>query len=318
MSATIIDSEVEAPADVSTSEDQVPKPRRRSRRRGMGWGLLFASPYLLHLVALTAWPLLASLAFAFTSYDMVNPPQWVGVDNFVRLANDPMFWRTLANTAYFAVLFVPLQTGLALLLAIALNQKLKGMAFLRGAYFIPVISSWVVVAFVADAVFNSRFGIANQMLEWFGLPKQDWLQDPHLVIPVLVLVAVWKGVGYMAVLFLAGLQSIPEEQYEASTLDGANAGQRLRHITLPWISGTTFLVLILTIIQTLQSFDQVFVMTDGGPNGASELSVLYLYRQGFEYFQMGYASAIAWVLLALIMLLTLIQFRLQKKWVHYA
>lgn len=317
MSVTIADAGTEAPVAVSVPETDAPKPRRRTRR-GMGWGLLFASPYLVHLVALTAWPLLASLAFAFTSYDMVNPPQWVGVENFVRLANDPMFWRTLGNTAYFAVLFVPLQTGLALLLAIALNQKLRGMAWLRGAYFIPVISSWVVVAFVADAVFNSRFGIANQVLQWLGLPTQDWLQDPNLVIPVLVLVAVWKGVGYMAVLFLAGLQAIPEEQYEAATLDGASAGQRLRHITLPWISGTTFLVLILTIIQTLQSFDQVFIMTDGGPNGASELSVLYLYRQGFEYFQMGYASAIAWVLLVLIMLLTLVQFRLQKRWVHYA
>ncbi|MFD5226564.1 carbohydrate ABC transporter permease [Microbacterium sp. NPDC058342] len=318
MTVTIADSGVEAqPPGVPAPGSSTAKPRRRSRR-GMGWGLLFASPYLLHLIALTAWPLLASLAFAFTSYDMVNAPRWVGVDNFVRLANDPMFWRTLGNTAYFAVLFVPLQTGLALLLAIALNQKLKGMALLRGAYFVPVISSWVVVAFVADAIFNARFGVANQLLQWLGLPRQDWLQDPNLVIPVLVSVAVWKGVGYMAVLFLAGLQSIPEEQYEAATLDGANAAQRLRHITLPWISGTTFLVLILTIIQTLQSFDQVFVMTDGGPNGASELSVLYLYRQGFEYFQMGYASAIAWVLLALIMLLTLVQFRLQKKWVHYA
>ncbi|MDT0157664.1 sugar ABC transporter permease [Microbacterium sp. ARD32] len=317
MTATMIDPGVEAP-EGAPAPGRVEKKTRRRSRRGMGWGLLFASPYLLHLVALTAWPLLASLVFAFTSYDMVNSPKWVGIDNFVRLANDPMFWRTLGNTAYFAVLFVPLQTGFALLLGIALNQKLKGMAFLRGAYFIPVISSWVVVAFVADAIFNSRFGVANQVLQWLGLPKQDWLQNPDLVIPVLVVVAVWKGVGYMAVLFLAGLQAIPEEQYEAARLDGANAWQRLRHITMPWISGTTFLVLILTIIQTLQSFDQVFVMTDGGPNGASELSVLYLYRQGFQYFQMGYASAIAWVLLALIMLLTVIQFRLQKKWVHYA
>ncbi|MEU4363609.1 sugar ABC transporter permease [Promicromonospora sp. NPDC023987] len=316
MAITMNKQAAELPAGASDPPARTPGKRRR--RRGMGWGVLFASPYLVHLLLLTLWPLLASLVFAFTSYDMVNPPQWVGLANFERLAGDPMFWRTLGNTAYFAVLFVPLQTGLALLLATALNQKLRGMAFLRGAYFIPVISSWVVVAFVADAIFNSRFGVANTVLQSLGLPRQDWLQDPALVIPTLVAVAVWKGVGYMAVLFLAGLQAIPEEQYEAAKLDGANAFHRFRYVTLPWISGTTFLVLILTVIQTLQSFDQVFVMTDGGPNGASELTVLYLYRQGFEYFQMGYASAIAWVLLAIIMLLTLIQFRLQKRWVHYA
>lgn len=316
MAITMNKQAAEMPAGASDPPARTPGKRRR--RRGMGWGVLFASPYLVHLLLLTLWPLLASLVFAFTSYDMVNPPQWVGLANFERLAGDPMFWRTLGNTAYFAVLFVPLQTGLALLLATALNQKLRGMAFLRGAYFIPVISSWVVVAFVADAIFNSRFGVANTVLQSLGLPRQDWLQDPALVIPTLVAVAVWKGVGYMAVLFLAGLQAIPEEQYEAAKLDGANAFHRFRYVTLPWISGTTFLVLILTVIQTLQSFDQVFVMTDGGPNGASELTVLYLYRQGFEYFQMGYASAIAWVLLAIIMLLTLIQFRLQKRWVHYA
>ncbi|GAB4085964.1 sugar ABC transporter permease [Myceligenerans cantabricum] len=305
-----------APPGARVSPARVRGERRRPR--GMGWGILFASPYLLHLLVLTLWPLLASLAFAFTAYDMVSPPTWVGLANFERLAGDPVFWRTLGNTAYFAVLFVPVQTGLALLLAIALNQRIRGIALLRGAYFVPVISSWVVVAFVADAIFNSRFGVANTVLESLGLPRQDWLQDPVLVIPTLVAVAVWKGVGYMAVLFLAGLQSIPDEQYEAAKLDGASGLQRFRFVTLPWISGTTFLVLILTVIQTLQAFDQVFVMTDGGPNGASELTVLYLYRQGFEYFQMGYASAIAWVLLAIIMLLTVVQFRLQKRWVHYA
>jgi multiple sugar transport system permease protein len=307
----------EAPSGAS-GPIRTPSPRRKRSRKGMGWGVLFASPYLVHLLALTLWPLLASLVFAFTSYDMVTAPQWVGIDNFVRLANDATFWRTLGNTAYFAILFVPLQTGLALLLALALNQHLRGMAIMRAAYFIPVISSWVVVAFVADAIFNTRFGVANTVLQFVGLPRLDWLQDSALVIPTLVVIAVWKGVGYMAVLFLAGLQGIPDEQFEAAKLDGANAFQRFRFITTPWISGTTFLVLILTVIQTLQSFDQVFVMTNGGPNGASELSVLYLYRQGFEYFNMGYASAIAWVLLAIIMILTIIQFRLQKKWVHYA
>ncbi|NEE02739.1 carbohydrate ABC transporter permease [Phytoactinopolyspora halotolerans] len=292
--------------------------RRSRRRKDRAWGVLFASPYLAHLLLLMLWPLGASLYFAFTTYDLVNPPEWTGFENFTRLLSDNNFWRTLGNTAYFAVLFVPAQTILALLLAVALNQKIKGIALFRTAFFVPVVSSWVVVAYVADSMLNPRSGIANTLLDWVGLPTQDWLQSPALVIPTLAGVAVWKGVGYMMLLFLAGLQAIPEERYEAAKVDGASALQRLRHITMPGVSGTTFLVLVLTLITTLQAFEQVFVMTDGGPNGASELTVLYMYRQGFEYFQMGYASAIAWVLFLLILVLTIVQLRLQRKWVHYA
>ncbi|MFI0423468.1 carbohydrate ABC transporter permease [Spongiactinospora sp. 9N601] len=296
-----------------------PPPTARTRKvRERAWALAFASPYLLHLVALTAWPVLASLFFSMTDYDLMSPPTFVGFGNFSRLLGDEVFWRTLGNTAYFAVLFVPTQTVLALLLAMALNQRLRGMALFRAAYFVPVVSSWVVVAYVADAVFNPQTGIANQVLGLVGLPAENWLQDPALVIPTLAAVAVWKGVGYMMVLFLAGLQAIPEERYEAAKIDGASAWSRFRYITLPGISGTTFLVLVLTSIETLQSFEQVYVMTDGGPHGASELTVLYLYRQGFQFFQMGYASAVAWVLFVLVLALTLVQFRLQRRWVHYA
>ncbi|GLX02391.1 sugar ABC transporter permease [Microtetraspora sp. NBRC 16547] len=295
------------------------RPPARKRHAGERvWAVAFASPYLLHLVALAAWPLLASLFFSMTDYDLVSSPKFVGFDNFARMFNDGLFWRTLGNTAYFAVLFVPTQTVLALALAIALNQRLRGMALFRAAYFVPVVSSWVVVAYVADAVFNPQTGIANQVLDFFGLPAENWLQDPALVIPTLAAVAVWKGVGYMMVLFLAGLQAIPEERYEAAKIDGASAWNRFRYITLPGVSGTTFLVLVLTSIETLQSFEQVFVMTDGGPHGASELTVLHLYRQGFQFFQMGYASAIAWVLFVLVLALTMVQFRLQRRWVHYA
>ncbi|MFF4772628.1 carbohydrate ABC transporter permease [Microtetraspora fusca] len=300
-----------------TAADRRPSARKRLAGE-RAWAIGFASPYLLHLVALAAWPLLASLWFSMTDYDLVSSPKFIGFDNFVRMFNDGLFWRTLGNTAYFAVLFVPTQTALALGLAIALNQRLRGMALFRAAYFVPVVSSWVVVAYVADAVFNPQTGLANQVLDFFGLPAENWLQDPALVIPTLAAVAVWKGVGYMMVLFLAGLQAIPEERYEAAKIDGASAWNRFRYITLPGISGTTFLVLVLTSIETLQSFEQVFVMTDGGPHGASELTVLHLYRQGFQFFQMGYASAIAWVLFVLVLALTLVQFRLQRRWVHYA
>lgn len=286
--------------------------------KGYGWGLLFSSPYLVHIVVLLAWPVIGSLYFAFTDYNLIAAPSFVGFDNFTQMWRDSEFWASLRNTAYFAVIYVPAQTVFALLLAVALNRAMRGIGLLRALYFLPVISSWVVVAFVADSVFNPTFGVANTMLEWVGLPAQKWLQDPDLVIPTLAVIAVWKGVGYMMVIYLAGLQAIPPELYEAATVNGANAWQKLRHVTVPALSGTTFLVLVLSTITTLQAFEQVYVLTNGGPNGASELTVLYLYQQGFEFFHMGYASAISWVLCLLIVLLTVIQFRLQKRWVHYA
>lgn len=296
-----------------------PDPRKRARRVQRLWATLFASPYLVHLVALTAWPIAALVYFSFTDYDAVTSPSWVGLDNFQRLLHDDLFWSSMWHTVYFTLLYVPAQTAVALLLAVALNQKLRGLTFFRAAFFIPVISSWVVVAYVADSVFNPQFGIANTVLGWVGLPAQGWLESPSLVIPTLALVAVWKGAGYMMVLFLAGLQTIPQERYEAARVDGASAWQRMRYVTLPGVSATTFLVLVLSTITSLQAFEQIYAMTNGGdPNRASELTVNYMYRQGFEFFHMGYASAIACVLFLFIFALTLIQLRLQKKWVHYA
>jgi multiple sugar transport system permease protein len=289
--------------------------RIRSERR---WATLFASPYLIHLVLLMAWPLIALAYLSFTQYDTLSAPRWVGLDNYSRLFGDGAFWRSLGNTGVFAIIFVPLQTALALLLAVALNQRLRFIPLLRGAYFVPVVSSWVVIAYVADSVFNPRTGLANTALAWVGIDPQTWLNDPALVIPTLAVVAVWKGVGYMMVLFLAALQAIPKDLYDAAEVDGAGAWHRFRNITMPGVSGTTFLVLVMSTISTLQAFDQVFVMTDGGPNGASEVTVLYMFRQGFQFFQMGYAAAIAWVLFAIILVLTLFQMWLQKKWVHYA
>ena len=302
---------------MTTTETRIARPHRASARPAKGagthrqrsgpraWATLFAFPYLAHLLVLTAWPVLALAYLSFTDYDTINTPSWIGLDNFTRLLGDAAFWKTLLNTAYFAVLFVPAQTILALLLAVALNQRLRWISLLRGAYFVPVISSWVVVAYVADAVFNPQFGMANTLLRWLGLPEQVWLQSPALVIPTLALVAVWKGVGYMMVLFLAGLQNIPQERYEAAEIDGASAWQRFRYITLPGVSATTFLVLVLSTITTLQAFEQVYVMTNGGPNRRRQrVTVLYMYQQGFEFFHMGYAAAVAWVLFGLIFILT--------------
>ncbi len=289
------------------------------------WGILMISPYLIHFIVFIAFTLLASLYFSFSKYDMLNSPEWVGLDNYNKLIQDPVFWKSLWNTIYFTVLFVPTQTILALILAVALNQQLKGLKFYRMAHFIPVISSWTVVLYVADAIFNPRFGLANDILLKLGLQPQQWLNDEKLVIPVLVLVAVWKGIGYMMVIFLAGLQNVPEDLYEAADIEGAGVLKKFRHVTIPLISATTFLVLVLSTITTFQAFEQIYVMTGnsgditaaGGPNNASMVLMLYLFQQGFAFLKMGYASAIAWVLFIMLFLITLIQVKLQNKWVHY-
>ncbi|MFD2329548.1 carbohydrate ABC transporter permease [Cohnella sp. GCM10020058] len=298
---------------------------RRKRFSSEGrWGLIMVSPYLIHFFVFVAGPLAASLYFSFSDYDMLNPPKWAGLDNFARMADDPLFWRSLWNTLYFAVLFVPLQTLLALVLAVVLNQKLKGLKWFRMAHFIPVISSWTVILYVADAIFNPRFGMANALLTRLGLDPQRWLQDEALAIPLLVIIAVWKGIGYIMVIYLAGLQSVPGDLYEASEIDGAGALRKFRSITLPMISPTTFLVVIMSTISTFQAFEQIYVLTGrgdmgsaGGPNNAAMVLMLDLYREGFTYMRMGYASAIAWVLFMILFALTMLQLWGQKKWVHY-
>jgi len=282
------------------------------------------SPYLLHLIVFVAGPLVASLYFSLSDYDMLNPPEWIGFGNYERLIGDSLFWKSLGNTLYFAVLFVPLQTLFALLLALALNQRLKGLKLFRMAHFVPVISSWTVILYVADAIFNPRFGMANALLSRAGLQPQSWLNDEQLAIPLLVLIAVWKGIGYIMVIYLAGLQNVPNDLYEAAEIDGAGAFRKFRSVTVPMISPTTFLVVVMSTISTFQAFEQIFVMTGrgdfgsaGSPNNSTLVLMLHLYREGFSFMRMGYASALAWILFMVLFLLTMAQLKAQKKWVHY-
>jgi len=312
--------------ELEKQQQAQPKAKKRKWLDGEGrWGLLLVSPYLVHFIVFVVGTSLASLYFSFSDYDILNPPKWSGLDNYEKLFQDPLFYRALWNTVYFTLLYVPAKTFLALLLAVALNQKLKGLKLFRMVHFLPVISSWTVIAYVADAIFNQRIGFANAVLAKFGIAPQSWLIDEGWVIPVLVVVAIWKSVGYMMIIFLAGLQGISSELYEAASIDGANAWQKFWRITVPMISGTTFLVVILNTIYSFQNFEQIFVMTGGsteagstgGTNNASLVLMLLMFRQGFSFYKMGYASAIAWVLFLILLVITLIQFKLQKKWVHY-
>ena len=316
---------LELPNKLQAQPDVKTKQKRNWLDSEGRWGLLLVSPYLVHFLVFVLGTSLASLYFSFSDYDILNPPKWTGLDNYEKLFADPLFYQALWNTVYFTLLYVPAKTFLALLLAVALNQKLKGLKLFRMAHFLPVISSWTVIAYVADAVFNQRIGFANAILAKFGIAPQNWLIDEVWVIPVLVLIAIWKSVGYMMIIFLAGLQGISHDMYEAASIDGANAWQKFWQVTVPMISGTTFIVIILNTIYSFQNFEQIFVMTGGsteagstgGANNASLVLMLLMFRQGFSFYKMGYASAIAWVLFLILLAITLLQFKLQKKWVHY-
>lgn len=316
---------LELPNKLQAQPDVKTKQKRNWLDSEGRWGLLLVSPYLVHFLVFVLGTSLASLYFSFSDYDILNPPKWTGLDNYEKLFADPLFYQALWNTVYFTLLYVPAKTFLALLLAVALNQKLKGLKLFRMAHFLPVISSWTVIAYVADAVFNQRIGFANAILAKFGIAPQNWLIDEVWVIPVLMLIAIWKSVGYMMIIFLAGLQGISHDMYEAASIDGANAWQKFWQVTVPMISGTTFLVIILNTIYSFQNFEQIFVMTGGsteagstgGANNASLVLMLLMFRQGFSFYKMGYASAIAWVLFLILLAITLLQFKLQKKWVHY-
>ncbi|MFN8494641.1 MAG: sugar ABC transporter permease [Caldilineaceae bacterium] len=279
---------------------------------------LLILPTVIGLLVFTAGPILASLYFSFTNWNLLSTPKWRGLDNYVELfTKDPLFWITLKNTAYYVLGTVPTGAVLALLLAIALNQKIRGLALFRTMYFIPVVSSVVAISVLWSWLYQADFGLINQFLRSLGFKGVGWLSSPTWAMPAIIIMSIWHGLGYNIVIFIAGLQSIPQDYYEAARIDGANAWQNFRHITIPLISPVTFFVIILSLISSFQVFEQAYVMTQGGPVNATKTIVYYLYQNGFMNFHMGYASALAYVLFMIIVVLTLFQFSLQKRWVHY-
>ena len=281
-------------------------------------GYLFLAPDLLGTLVFSVGPVLAALALGFFAWDILSPPQFVGLGNYQALADDDVFREVLRNTTVFVLGSVPLRTVLALLLAIVLNQGIRGVAFFRGAFFLPTITSAVAAAVVWRWIYEPNFGLLNSFLYAIGVAHPpSWLSSPIWAMPALILLAVWQGIGFQMVIFLAGLQGIPAHLYEAAAIDGANAWTRFRHITLPLISPTTFFVVVISIIGSYQVFDQAFILTEGGPGYATTTLVNYVYIYAFQYFKMGYASAIAWILFLIVFTLTVIQFVLQRRWVHY-
>ena len=287
-------------------------------------GYAFISPWLIGFLVLTAGPMLASAFISLTSWTMLSPPTWVGLENYEAiLKDDSLFSISLWNTIYYVLLSVPLGLMVSLLLALLLDRRLKGISVFRTMLFLPSITNMVAVSVLWIWIFNPEYGLLNSVLQKFGIAGPLWLQSETWSKPALVIMSLW-GVGGTMIIFLAALQGIPHELYEAAQLDGANSWRRFVHITLPMISPAMFFNLIIGIIGSFQVFTQAFVMTggaqpgsEGGPNNSTLFFVLYLYKRAFQEFRMGYASALAWILFLIILVFTLIQMKLSKRWVYY-
>jgi len=295
----------------------------RSRRRGplaaeSRWAWLFLAPTLVGLAVLSAGPIIAALGISLTKWDLLTAPKFVGLDNFVALLSDKRFQTALRNTVFCTVTSVPIGLAIGLGLALALNQRIRGISWIRTAYFLPVVTSTVAIALVWSWIYSPDSGPLNGVLGFFGLPAQRWISDPFWAMPSIVAMSVWQGLGVTVIIFLAGLQGIPEEYYDAASVDGAGAWARFRSVTLPLLTPSIFFTGILALIDSFQVFDQVYVLArPGKPTDATVTLVYTIYENGFQNFKMGYAAAAAWLLFLIVAILTFVYFRLQNRWVHY-
>ncbi len=288
----------------------------RNEKREALEGYLFVLPLLVGLIGLTLWPVIRSLMISFCQYNIMNPPVFVGGRNYIGLFHDPLFWQSLKVTVIYSVVSVPLGLVAGLAVALLMNQKVRGISLFRTIYYLPAVVSGVAVSLLWVWIFNPDYGLANTALKSIGIAPQQWLSSPKTALGSLIFMSLW-GVGGGMVIYLAGLQSVPGQLYEASEIDGANSLQQFRHITLPMLTPVIFYNLVMGIIGSFQVFTQAFVMTGGGPVNSTLFYVLYLYKQAFNYFHMGYASAMAWILFAIILVLTLLVFKSSSMWVYY-
>jgi multiple sugar transport system permease protein len=290
--------------------------RLTRRRREALAALFFLSPWLIGFVVFLAGPMAASLILSFTKYKIVQPPVWIGIDNYARMIGDDLFYKSLRVTITYTALSVPLGIAVALGIALLLNQTRFMSGVFRTVFYLPSVISGVAVAIVFAWIFNHRFGILNYFLGLVGIEGPPWLSHPRYVLWAFVLMSLW-GIGTTAIIFLAALQGVPATLYEAAEIDGAGTRRKFFSITLPMISPSILFVLIMGVIGTFQTFTQAYIMTGGGPANATLFYILYLYKNAFNWFEMGYASALAWMLFAIILALTLIVLRSSNRWVYY-
>jgi multiple sugar transport system permease protein len=278
---------------------------------------LFLLPALIPLIVFRLFPMLASLVVSLTEWNLLRAPEFVAIDNYINVLTDPKFHKALSNTLYYMIGYLPFVLIGALGIAVLLNSKLKGAAFFRGIYFLPVVTSWVVVALLWKWLLSPEGGIVNYLLGVVGIEGPGWWTDPNWAMPSIIIASVWKDLGFNMLILLAGLQSIPEHLYEAATIDGATRWEKLRYVTLPLLTPSILFAMILAMIGAFQVFDQVWVMTEGGPAGATTVVMEQVVKNAFRYGLMGEASAMSWVLFAIILAFTAFQLRFQKRWVHY-
>lgn len=305
-----------------TATRTTPTGRRRwsaRKKRDFFWGLVFTSPAIIGLLWFTAYPVLASLYYSFTSYTMVgHNTHWVGLTNYSDLLHDSTWWSSLRNTFYILIFSVPIGIVVALTLAALLNLQVRGQSVYRVIFFLPTIVPIVASAVVWGYVFDPQYGLLNNALHTVGINGPGWLADPKWAKPALIIFSVW-GVGNLMVIMLAGLQDVPQELHEQAKVDGANWLSRFKNVTLPFLSPHLMFALVTGLIAGFQYFTPVYVLTSGSgtPAGSTLTSSLYLYQNAFQYFKVGYASAIAWVLFVIVAICTLVTFRLVGRRVYY-
>jgi len=307
-------------ADMGTSRRMSPKNRLSRAAKENFWGYIFISPWIIGFTCLTLGPLLFSLAASFTDYNITSKMNFIGFENFVRMFTiDDLFWTSLWNTLYYVVFSVPLTTAGAILIAVLLNQKIFGMKVFRTIYYLPAILSGVAVYFLWMQLLSPSTGLVNTFLGWFGIDGPAWLFDPEWTKPALILMKMW-GVGEGMLLYLASLQGVSREMYEAADIEGATGLQKFFYITVPMISPIIFFDILTSTIGAFQIFQEAYVMTENG-SGAPANSLLFynlhMWNNAFKIFDMGYASAMAWILFIIVMILTVLNLKLGKGWVHY-
>ena len=297
--------------------------------KSKGNGLLVASPFLLPsllgLLIFSLLPLIISGLISLTDWNGLDQltktgflrEHFIGLDNYKTILTTPEFWKTLGNTAEYIVLYIPFMLAASLLVAYLLSRPYKGIGTFRVIYYIPVLTSWVAASLIWKSVLSPQYGALNGILGFFGIQGPGWLIDEKWAMPAIVLVSVWKDMGFFGLILLSGILGIDRTYYEAADIDGAGGWVKFLKITLPLLTPSIFYVVIVAMINSFQLFPQIMIMTGGGPNGATQVMVERIYQYGFRYFRMGYASAFSWILFAIIMVFTIIQMKGQERWVHY-
>ncbi len=305
--------------EVTTAVPQVGKARQakdRVRWQEAMWGYLFVAPSLILVLVFTLAPVLTGLGVSFTNWSILAKPKFIGLDNYIRMFTTPLVWKVMLNTLYYTGVSVPLNLVLSLGFAVALNQKVKGLAFFRTAYFLPVISATVAISVIWMWLLDSNSGLINTLLVNLGLQSVNWLSDPRTAMLSIILVSVWRGIGWNMMIFLAALQDVPPDLFDAARIDGANSWKIFRYVTLPLITPAIFFTTMMGIIGSFQGFDLVYNMTpEGGPDHSTTVMGFYIWQNAFKYSRMGYGAALAYVLFLLIMAITLLQWRSRRKWV---